>query len=366
MPPRIEAIAQRHLRDPIRVRVAAERPAAGETVAVRQTAYVVRHEHKPAALGRILDVERPASAIVFCRTRTEADELTEMLGRRDFKPLALHGGMTQDQRDRAMHRFRSGAADLLVATDIAARGLDISHLSHVINYDVPDQPDAYVHRIGRVGRAGRAGVAITLASPREQSALGQIERVTGQPITIAPVPTSKDLRATRQDRTRQRLRDELTKAGPADDQIDVIAELEKEFPLADIARAAARLLAGPVRPGDEGDIPVVTRDPKPMRRLTAGPDDRRRVGTRPTGRGMAKVFFGIGRDARVTPKDLVGAICNEAGIPGKDLGAIDLTDRFALVEVPSDLAGYVVEAMQGTRIRGRSVHVRPDRPTRHG
>ena len=252
-----------------------------------------------------------------------------------------------------------------MATDIAARGLDISHLSHVINYDVPAQPDDYVHRIGRVGRAGRAGVAISLVSPRDQAGLWQLERATGQKIAIAPVPTAKDLRAARLDRVRQLLRDELVKSPATDDLRDVVLGLAKEFPLEDIARVAARLLVGPERAGDDTDIPTVTRDAKPVRRPT-GPMDDRRSRPRPTGKGMAKVFFGIGREARVTPRDLVGAIANEAGIPGKDLGAIDLTDRFALVEVPSDLAGYVVEAMQGMRIRGRLVHVRQDRPTRHG
>jgi ATP-dependent RNA helicase DeaD len=363
MPPWIEAIAGRHLRDPARVRVAAEKPSDEKPAAVRQTAYVVRAEHKVAALGRILEVERAESAIVFCRTREAADELTEALGRRGFRPLALHGGMSQDQRDRCMTRFRAGAADLLVATDVAARGLDIPHLSHVVNFDLPDQPDAYAHRTGRVGRAGRAGVAITLVTPRERAGLGPIERATGRRVVIAPLPSAADLQAARLGRVRRALREEL--ARPASDVVaGLVAELETEFPAADVARAAARLLVRPPTAEDEADIPAPPEDRCPARRPEAGPDGRRRVGARPTRAGMAKVFFGIGRDARVTPKDLVGAICNEAGIPGRDLGAIDLTDRFALVEVPADLAGYVVEAMQGARIRGRSVHVRPDRPPR--
>ena len=263
-----------------------------------------------------------------------------------------------------MARFRSGAADLLIATDIAARGLDIAHLSHVVNMEPPAQADDYVHRIGRVGRAGRAGVAITLVSPQEQREVWPIERATGQKLTFAPIPTAKDLRAARLNRTRDRLREALSKPVP-DDVAEMIAGLEQEFPLADIARVAVALLEGPARPEDEQDIPAVTRDVKPAQ-PRGGPDERRRAGGRPTTRGMAKVFFGIGRDARVTPRDLVGAISNEAGIPVKDLGAIDLTDRFALVEVPHDVADYVVEAMQGARIRGRKVNVRPDRAPRGG
>ena len=386
MPPRIEEIAQRHLRSPVRIRVAAAKPVEGEEAQVRQTAYLVRREHKLATLGRILDVERPTSAIIFCRTRSEADELTEMLGLRDFKPLALHGGLTQEQRDRVMKLFRSGVADLLVATDIAARGLDISHLSHVINFDVPPQAEAYVHRIGRVGRAGRQGVAITLAFPREQGALAQIERLTKQKIHIAPIPTGKDLKAARLERIKQTLREAVAALDVSNELRGMIGELEKEFPIKDIALAATVLLGGPTRPSDESDIPSAapafssgprsngppSLQHRPVDRSrfnnnagnagNAGDEERRRAGGRPTNKGMAKVFFGIGRDSGVATRDLVGAITNETGIPGQDLGAIDLTDRFALVEVPSDAADYVVEVMQGVRIKGRKVNVRPDRP----
>jgi ATP-dependent RNA helicase DeaD len=269
-----------------------------------------------------------------------------------------------------MNLFRTGGANLLVATDIAARGLDISHLSHVVNIDLPADPDSYVHRIGRVGRAGRAGVAITFVAPREQHALNFIERRTGLKITVAPVPTSNDLKASRVDRLRRQLRESMA-ATPADDLKALVADLAKDSSEADVAVAALALLRTPARPDDEVEIPSgmapraprVDRGPPRMERgPDRGPDERMRAGRRPTNRGMAKVYFGIGRDSGVVPRDLVGAIANEAGVPGKDLGAIDLTDRFALVEVPQDLADYVVEAMQGVRIRGRRVNVRPDRP----
>ncbi len=370
MPQRIEEIAKRHLRNPIRIKVARELPASGEASMVRQTAYIVSREHKAKALGRILNIEQPTSAIIFCRTRSDADQLVEGMTTRGFKPLALHGGLTQDQRDRVMARFRSGGADLLIATDIAARGLDISHLSHVINFDVPADPDQYVHRIGRVGRAGRAGVAITLATPREQQGLFQIERTTKQKIVIAPIPTAKDLRASRLDRTRLLLRDVLVKADTSDDLRGLLAELAKDFTPTDVAIAALSLLRQPSQPDDETEIPngIGPREFKPVRfgpdrfRSDSKAEGARRAGHRPTSRGMAKVYFGIGRDSGVAVRDLVGAIANEAGIPGKDLGVVDLTDRFALVEVPSDVAAHVVEVMQGARIRGRKVNVRADRP----
>ncbi|MCL4810133.1 MAG: DEAD/DEAH box helicase, partial [Thermoanaerobaculia bacterium] len=164
-PARISGLAGRRLSSPVELRLgpARETEATAEGAGrVRQTAYVVHRAHKPAALARILDLEDPASAIVFCRTRTEVDEISEKLNARGRRAEALHGGFTQDQRDRVMKRFRSGAADLLVATDVAARGLDVEQVSHVVNYDVPNEAEGYVHRIGRTGRAGRAGTAITL------------------------------------------------------------------------------------------------------------------------------------------------------------------------------------------------------------
>ena len=181
----------------------AARPSApGELPLVRQSAYVVARAHKPAALGRILDVEAPTAAIVFCRTREEVDQVTETLNGRGYRAEALHGGMSQDQRDRVMGRLRGGSTELLVATDVAARGLDVEQLTHVINYNVPAAPEAYVHRIGRVGRAGREGAAITLAEPREQRMLKAIERLTGQRITVEKLPTVTDLRARRLELTR--------------------------------------------------------------------------------------------------------------------------------------------------------------------
>ena len=184
MPARIERMANRHLGDPVRIEIGGEAVTEGEAPRVRQTAYVVPRAHKPAALGRVLDVESPTAAIVFCRTRGEVDDLTESLNGRGYRAEALHGGMSQEQRDRVMSRLRSGAAELLVATDVAARGLDVDQLTHVVNYNVPSAPQAYVHRIGRVGRAGREGVAITLAEPREHRMLKTIERLTGQPLKV--------------------------------------------------------------------------------------------------------------------------------------------------------------------------------------
>ena len=169
---------------------------------MRQVAYVVTRQNKAAALGRILDAEDPTAAIVFCRTRGGVDDLTDILTARGYQAEALHGGLTQDQRTRVLGRLRTGASELLVATDVAARGLDIDLLSHVVNYDLPMSPESYVHRIGRVGRAGREGVALSLVEPRERRMLAAIEKLVGGQIRVEQVPTVTDVRQMRQQRTR--------------------------------------------------------------------------------------------------------------------------------------------------------------------
>ena len=271
MPARIAAIAGRHLTNPACVTVARERLAAGAVPRVRQAAYIVARPQKAAALGRVLELERPKSAIVFCRTRVDVDTLAGMLNAHGHRAQAIHGGMMQRERDRVMHLFRDGQADLLVATDVAARGLDIEHLSHVINYDVPSAPEDYLHRIGRTGRIGREGVAITLAEPREQRLLRNIEHFTKQRIEILSVPTVSDLRVRRLDATRDALRERIL-AGHLDDVRAIVAALAQEFDVADIAAAAAGMAhdASTARAQPE---PRPTADPartpaEPMRQVT--------------------------------------------------------------------------------------------------
>ena len=208
MPPRIKSIANRHQNDPVVVKISASDAAkAGELI--EQRVYVVHKAHKPAALGRLLEFEQPTSAIVFCKTRSDVDELTVAMNGRGVRSEALHGGMDQAQRDRVMARLRDGTAELLIATDVAARGLDVDTLTHVINYDIPTQPESYVHRIGRVGRAGRAGVAITFATPHQRRLLDNIERVTKTTVPVVPVPTLEDLDDRRREGLVQAVRDKL-------------------------------------------------------------------------------------------------------------------------------------------------------------
>ncbi|HEX2047703.1 MAG TPA: DEAD/DEAH box helicase [Acidimicrobiales bacterium] len=355
MPPRIEGMARRHLRDPARIHLGGRPTAPGGDSLVRHSAYVVPRAHKPAALGRVLDVESPAAAVVFCRTRDEVDQLTATLNGRGYRAEALHGGMDQEQRDRVMGRLRAGATELVVATDVAARGLDIDVLTHVVNYNVPSAPDAYVHRIGRVGRAGREGVAITLAEPREHRMLKLIERATKQRITIEKLPTVADLHARRLELTRAALHESLL-----EDEFEryrvVVETLTDEFDLMEVALAAVKLAheATGADPDDE-DIPDLTPRPEPGRaRPGPGRSGAEHVGT-------TRLFVGAGRAAGIRPQDLVGAITGESLLSGRDIGGIQIADRFSLVEVPEDSVDEVVKALRGTTIKGRKVTVRRDR-----
>lgn len=365
MPSRILRLARRHLNDPVHIQPERERAPAGEAPRVRQSAYVVARVHKPAALGRVLDQEAPNAAIVFCRTRAEVDELTEVLGGRGYRAEALHGGLSQEQRSRVVERMRQGQVELLVATDVAARGLDIEQLSHVINYDVPSAPEAYVHRIGRVGRAGREGVAITLVQPREHRMLKNIERLTGQRVVVEAVPTVADLRARRLDLTCAALRETIL-GDDLDHMRSVVERLSDEFDIVDVALAAVRMAhdaTSPAVEGEDQDIPPVALPPsRPSRprgeRSTDGPAGRgsRRGPSGPT----ARVFVGAGRGAGVRPQDLVGAIAGESSLRGRDIGSIQIHERFALVEVPASAVDEVIGALRGSTIKGRKVTVRRD------
>ena len=362
MPRRLDSLARRHLSDPVRITLGRERVAPGEAPRVRQTAYVVPRAAKPAALGRILDVEAPTAAIVFCRTREEVDSLTETLNGRGYRAEALHGGMSQEQRDRVMGRLRGGTADLLVATDVAARGLDIEQLTHVVNYDVPSAPESYVHRIGRVGRAGREGVAITLAEPREHRMLKTIEKVAGATISVQQVPTVADLRARRLDLTRAALRESLI--GDDLDRFRVVVEtLTDEFDLMEVALAAVKLAheAGGAVDDDEEIPQVGFRQDKDRTPAGRGAGRSERPARRASGGPAARLFVGAGRDAGIRPGDLVGAITGETGLTGRDIGSIEIHQRFALVEVPETAADDVVQALRATMIKGRKATVRRDR-----
>ncbi len=376
LPPRIAGMAKKHLKTPLRIEIAKEKVAKGAAPKVRQTAYIIPRQRKLEVLGRVLDLENPASALVFCRMRYEVDELTERLNAYGYRAMALHGGVTQDQRTRVVKRLREGQIDLVVATDVAARGLDIESLELVVNYDVPVSPDSYVHRIGRVGRAGREGVAITLADPRESRLLKMFERHTNSRIEIAQVPTVADLRARQLEALRAALNDAVT-AGEFDEYRSVVQTLAQEHDLMNIALAAVKMAhhaAGGAKGADQ-DGPDIA--------FNAGPreDDRDRGGSRerpgrdapfrdgpdgdvPRGkrRGLevesSRMYIGAGRALGIRPQDLVGAITGEAGIDGSAIGAIEIADRFSIVELPEELIEQVITAIANCKLKGRKVAAR--------
>ena len=370
MPSRITSIAKRYQRNPERITIGRPDSEPGAKALVRQTVYVVQRAHKPSALGRILDIEAPKAALVFCRTRTEVDQLTETMNGRGYRAEALHGGMDQAQRDRVMARLRDGTAELLVATDVAARGLDVDTLTHVVNYDVSSAAESYVHRIGRVGRAGREGVAITLAEPRERRGLENIERLTKQKFEIATVPTVSDLRERQIELTVAAVRDALS-AVDLEDFNAVLHALSGDDSDRNIALAAIKLVhESRGATIDELEIPDASDrlrgkpsdgkkkfDKKAPR--NAGEKDRSgNKGQRSGGAGTAFVHVSLGRKAGVRPGDLVGAIANETGLVGREIGPIRISEAYSVIGVPEASIEHVIETMQSTTMRGKRARVR--------
>ncbi|MEO5823540.1 MAG: DEAD/DEAH box helicase [Vicinamibacteraceae bacterium] len=380
MPPRILQITKRHQKDPARVTIESEKLAKGDAPRVRQVAYVVTRAHKPAALARIIDMEDPVATLVFCRTRLEVESLVETFNAHGQRAEALHGGMEQRQRDKVMGLFRSQKADVLIATDVAARGLDITHITHVVNYDVPASAEVYLHRIGRTGRAGRAGTAITLVETREHRWLKSLERTSKSKIEIAQIPTVADLRAKHLDVTRASLREALL-AGGHDGVRVVVESLAQEFDIVAIATTAVALLhAASAAATEDHEIPTAppprafesrdrdrgpgrperrpSRDDGGDRPQRSGPDRSARRGT---GEPMARLWIGAGRQAGVRPADLVGAISGETGLKSAFIGGIEIADRFSLVEVPEEVADDVIAALAASKLRGQKVTIRRDR-----
>jgi ATP-dependent RNA helicase DeaD len=463
IPPRVARLAAAYLREPQQVSVATREAVAPK---VRQVYYEVSWPEKAEALARILDYEQPESAIVFVRTRRDADEVAERLNGLGYLALAIHGDLNQAQRERALGRFREGRTQLLVATDVAARGLDIPDVSHVINYDLPEDADAYVHRIGRTGRAGRSGEALTLVTPRERRTLAIIERLIHRRLQRLRLPTDADVAARRRASFREELL-AILDGGQLDPYLAMVEDLAETrdpaelaaaaFKLATVAReaaaprvvprhdgAGARTAAMPevesirtgrratetpppesapasapaaepsaapeaaVPPAAESEAeskPTRGRSPvpksrdqswersEPARHFAAserkergerldreGRPERTRsrrdaeksreptadVGGREQEPEIARLFLRVGRRDKIRPADLVGAVANEANIPGDAVGDIDIYDTFSFVEVPANLADRVLRALNRTTIRGREAQATLARPIEDG
>lgn len=336
VPPRIAALVNRFAPNAVKISIESKRRTV-ESVA--QTYYEVMPGKKRDALVRVLDMETPGPTIVFCRTKVATAELAETLRMQGYQADALNGDMPQNERDRVMNRFKTGQSDLLIATDVAARGLDIETVTHVINYDLPFDTEQYIHRIGRTGRAGRTGDAITLIEPRERRNLRSIENMTGAKISPVRIPTIADISARKRRAFVQNMRERLEKDG-YDAQMTVVQELSSDFDPAEIAAAALQALWEATNGSSkfEAEEEAVLESGQPEA-------------------GMTRLFVGMGRADGLRPGDLVGAIASEAGLPGKAVGAIDLLAKTAFVEVPAAEADRVIAALSATKLRGKRVKV---------
>jgi ATP-dependent RNA helicase DeaD len=360
LPPRIAKIAEKHLADPLRVTIAARSVEAGTLPNIRQAAYVVQRGLKEAALMRVLEWEQPASAIVFCRTRNEVEDLTHVLMRSGYEPAALHGGLTQEQRDAVLKRFKEGALRVLVATDVAARGLHVENLSHVINFDLPTSPEVYVHRIGRTGRAGKEGVALSFLEPRESRLLQNVERLLKKKVQLTPVPTRAQLDARRAETVAAQVREALERP-ELTPFLELATRAAEGASMEAVAAAAMWLLQErlfPVHESDQVDFAPAQmrgRPERPTRGERAPRGERgQRSGPRP---GFTALSLSLGARAGVRPQDLVGAIANEADVPSKQIHGIRVDTFTSRVEVPTDAVERVIAALEATKLRGRKVKV---------
>jgi ATP-dependent RNA helicase DeaD len=341
MPARVLAITSKFLKSPQRVEIIARQRTLETT---NQTYYEVPPGKKQEALARVIDMETPGSTIVFCRTRLETAELSESLRIRGYSAEPIHGDMNQLERERVLRSFRDGMVELLVATDVAARGLDIDNVTHVINYDVPYDAEQYIHRIGRTGRAGRTGDAITLVYHRERRQLANIERLIGSRIEPARIPTVADIASRRREVFGESVREALA-AREFEAMLPIVGELAEEFDALEVAAAAMHMLWKERHQSeheeDEEESFADYEQPEA---------------------GMVRIFVGMGRQDGLRPGDLVGAITNESGLNGKQIGVIDVLDRTAFVEVPAAEAQRVVDALSNTKLRNRKVKVQLAQP----
>ena len=353
IPARIARLAEQYLHEPAHLRVA-EREAVAPLV--HQAYYEVPAAAKPEALARILDLEQPDSAIIFVRTRREADEVAEQLNGMGYLAQAIHGEISQAQRERTLERFRGGHTQLLVATDVAARGLDISDVSHIINYDLPLDAESYVHRIGRTGRAGATGEALTLVTPRERRMLMQIEHAIRRRLERLRLPTPAEVAVRR----RAAFRDDvlsILESGQLDPFLGLVEELSGTHNPAELAAAAFKMAAQErqaARPGRPSPWTAPGEAPATLEPEVAGAARPARRAGRAPAEETVRLVLRVGRREGVRPADLVGAVANEAGLPGESVGDIDIYDTFSFVEVPAAQAEHIRAALNATTVRGRA------------
>ncbi len=353
MPSPIAALARRYMRDAKRITVATEKRNMPQ---IRQTYFEVGKRDKFEVLSRILDYEVPTAAIIFCRTKLEVDSLVQRLTARSHTAEALHGDLNQVQRDRVMARFRSEQIDLLVATDVAARGLDVDHISHVINYDIPLDPEIYVHRIGRTGRAGRTGLAISMVTNREARLWQIVQRTTGTPIQKMRLPTLGDVNDKRRERFKEALKETLADEG-LEIYLTMADELGEEFEPRELAAAAFKLLLGDSPEVTEDRLAITEPEERQSYREQRAPRNYKDSKRRGPEGDMTRLKINVGREEGVRPGDIVGAIANEAKVAGSIIGAIEIHEHYSMVDVPSKQVPQVLMAMKTSSIRNHKVNI---------
>lgn len=360
MPQAIAEIAKKFQKDPEIVKVVKKDLTVPK---VTQYYYDVKPKNKLEVMCRLLDMYAPKLSVVFCNTKKQVDELVLALQGRGYFAEGLHGDLKQVQRDRVMNGFRKGRTDILVATDVAARGIDVDDVEAVFNYDIPQDEEYYVHRIGRTGRAGREGKAFSLVVGKEVYKLRDIQRYCKTKIVPQPIPSIDDVTEIKADKILCQA-EEILQDNDMDRLIDIIERkvLEEDYTTLDLAAGLLRMIMGE----DNEDI---IEDSRPLRSLDDLGDWRDRNygrgrGSRSGGRGnrsggddMARLFINIGKNQNVKPGDILGAIVGESGMPGKMVGSIDMYDKYTFVEVPRDQADIVLQAMKDARIKGKNIHI---------
>ncbi len=342
MPTEVRRLANRYMNNPEHVQMAKNELTVP---LIDQYYYKVLDRNKLESVCRIIDSEDVTLGIIFCRTKRGVDELTEALISRGYLADGLHGDLSQAQRDRVMKRFRTGDIELLVATDVAARGIDVGNVTHVVNYDMPQDTESYVHRIGRTGRAGKRGLAITLATPREFKLLKSIQRDTKAIIEPREVPSVADVAERQAELWRERLERTTIEGGLAHYRA-ILGKLVDEFDPIDLAAAALKLASA-------GELEAETTDTYSF-------------GETGGGSGMVRFFMNIGRSARMSPGDLVRAVAEESGVPTTAIGKIDIFDKFTFIEIAEESAPFVYESLRQSRINGARVNLEPARPRSGG
>ena len=365
MPATIRRLAQQYLNMPEEVAI------KGKTTTnqnITQRYLVVSYAQKVDALTRILEVENFDGMIVFVRTKNETETLAEKLRARGYSAAAINGDVPQVQRERSVNQLKDGKLDILVATDVAARGLDVERISHVVNFDIPTDTESYVHRIGRTGRAGRKGDAISFITPRERYLLKHIEKATRQQPEQMQLPTTEDVNTTRLNRFDDAITAALEEAGRIEAFRDIIAHYVRhhDVPEADVAAALAVVAQGdtPLLLDPERDelSRAVERDNRPPRERSDRPERSDRAPRERRGRGDYTAYrIEVGRRHRVEPRQIVGALANEGGLGRDDFGAIAIKPDFSIVELPVGLDASVLEKLRDTRISGRLIEIKPDR-----